>query len=127
MQQGQARESLGAAGAAVLPGVRVRLQVRAQVGAIRKGPAAVRAGVGLLPCVVGTGYLGAGAHGDSGVVLRGLGGAEPQPLEFSGALGTEPLGKGRGRGRALALAESSSLAVAALKQGEAPPGATPEH
>ena len=47
-QERHAGEGLGAALALVLLGVRVRLQVGPQVGAVGEGPAAVRAGVGLL-------------------------------------------------------------------------------
>lgn len=47
-QEGHAGEGLGAAAALVFPGVRVRLQVGPEVGAVREGPAALRAGIGLL-------------------------------------------------------------------------------
>lgn len=48
-QERHAGEGLGAALALVFLGVGVCLQVGPEIGAVRKGPAAMRAGIGLLP------------------------------------------------------------------------------
>lgn len=49
-QERHAGEGLGAHGAPVLLGTSVSLQVSPQVGAVSKGPAAVRTSIGLLTC-----------------------------------------------------------------------------
>lgn len=49
-QEGHSGEGLGAHGAPVLFGTSVSLQVSPQVGAVSKGLAAVRTGIGLLTC-----------------------------------------------------------------------------
>lgn len=48
-QERHAGEGLGAALALVFLGVRVCLQVGSEIGAVCEGPAAMRAGIGLLP------------------------------------------------------------------------------
>lgn len=49
-QERHSGEGLGARGAPILLGTSMSLQVSPQVGAVSKGPAAVRTGIGLLTC-----------------------------------------------------------------------------